>query len=156
MRPFWNRASAQGVFSIAGMVSTVVSCTKDVGMETLGEFLVPLYTFLAVAFAGWFVVTVYAQINAVRPSRKFASLEYDISLAFDSIKKDAERFYLDGPYVATDLESLRHKLANMGIGFPPVKEPSDLEELHKVLLTLLAYAKDGRIKDARAFTAKWT
>ncbi|MCY4128046.1 MAG: hypothetical protein OXG15_02260 [Gammaproteobacteria bacterium] len=126
-------------------------------METLGEFLVPVYTFLAVAFAGWFVVTVYAQINTIRPSRKFARLESEIYLRMYSIVDDEGDIHIEvGLDALADLESLRHKLANMGIGLPPVNESDDLKELHRVLLTLLAYAKDGRIKEARTFTAKWS
>lgn len=47
-------------------------------------------------------------------------------------------------------EPLRHKLEDLKI-FLPKNE----QEWAEILPMLLAYAEDGRIKDARTFTAKW-
>lgn len=44
-------------------------------------------------------------------------------------------------------EDLRHRLAELKIYLP-----SDEEELNNILLTLSAYAKDGRIAEARKLT----
>ena len=156
MYHFWNRAWVHSLFSIAGTVSTAVSYVKDVGLETLRELFVPVYTFLLVIFVGWFIRTIAKQINAIRPSRKFANLKYKIFLAYDAINEFDGKFYIDNFYDISDLESLRYKLANMGIVLPSIQKPDDLEALKHTLLMLLSYAKDGRIKEARNYTDRWT
>ena len=155
MQLFRKLSSFQGLISFAGMISTVVSFVKDVGMEALGEFFIPIYTFLGVLFAGWFIMTVAARIDAVRPTRKFAMLESRIFLAFDSIQDDVRGVYIEDAHATANLESLRHKLAHLGVGLPQIREPNDLKELHKVLFNLLVYSKDGRVTEARSFTTKW-
>lgn len=89
----------------------------------------------------------FSWINSQRAPHKFAALYDKIKFVLKLVKRPY--FYMDRGHIPYS-EPLRHKLENLKI-FLPKNE----REWTEILPMLLAYAEDGRIKDARKFTAKW-
>ena len=90
-------------------------------------------------------------LQGLRPSRQFIALQADIELTIQHCEKEMRRELYGGDlafaYEAismADDKSLLYKLDKLGI-----EMPDDYDEWPPLFHTLLAYAKDGRIREAR-------
>lgn len=151
MQPHSFIRAVLSLFSFAGQLWAAISWAWGTGVTVLEQFGPPEYAAAIAFFTGlllWVnLAWIKAWIDAHRPSRRFAALHNEIEWATNYVEPYS--FSFDLRYRA-EYESLRFKLAKLKIGLP--EEP---QELQKALLSLLAYAKDGRIAEARRLTAKW-
>lgn len=133
---------------------SLVSLFSDEEIEIFEILGQPEYAGIAAAFAfalcslNWpKIKALYSWAIAKLPSRKFAALREDINVVRRLIKRTY--FYMDSDHL-TWCEPLRFKLKKIQIELP-----KDEKEWRDVLPMLLAYSKDGRVADARRYTAKW-